>query len=63
MSETSEYESCNSGAVGTSLGVVPYLKKRTRQRRRKRSERVITLEQIQNHTGEPIDDAAAILKG
>ncbi|PWA85642.1 NIN-like protein [Artemisia annua] len=62
MSETSEYESCNSGAVGTSHGVVPYLKKRTRQRRRKRSERVITLEQIQNHTEEPIDDATAILK-
>ncbi|PWA78124.1 NIN-like protein [Artemisia annua] len=62
MSETSEYESCNSDAVGTSHGVVPYLKKRTTQRRRKRSERVITLEQIQNHTVEPIDDAAAILK-
>ncbi|PWA77715.1 NIN-like protein [Artemisia annua] len=53
MSENSDNESSNSGSVGTSLGGIP-------QRKRKRSGRVISLEEIQKHTVKPIDEAAAI---
>nr|GEW12752.1 ERBB-3 binding protein 1-like [Tanacetum cinerariifolium] len=50
MSENSDNESSNSGYVGT-------------KRKRKRSRRVISLEEIQKHTRKPIDEAAAIHNG
>ena len=51
-------------AAGTSHNVVPNLEKGVTQRKRKRSERVISnLEEINNLTGKPNDKAEAIING
>ncbi|PWA35097.1 NIN-like protein [Artemisia annua] len=59
-SENIEHEPFVSVTVGTSHNVVPNLEKGTTQRKRKRSERVISLEEIDNLTGKPNDHVAII---
>ncbi|GJT71397.1 NIN-like protein [Tanacetum coccineum] len=56
-----EHEPFVSVAVGTSHNVVPYLEKGMTQRKRKRSERVISFKEIDNFTGKPNDEVAAII--
>nr|GEX21608.1 NIN-like protein [Tanacetum cinerariifolium] len=56
-----EHEPFVSVSERTSHNVVPYLEKGMTQRKRKRSERVISLEEIDNITGKPNDEAAAII--
>ncbi|PWA41936.1 NIN-like protein [Artemisia annua] len=55
--------SYNSGAVGTSHGDVLYLEKVITHRKRRRSESLISWEEIKKHFGKPIGEVAAILHG
>ncbi|XP_022020979.1 protein NLP7 [Helianthus annuus] len=70
-SENIENELSNSAAAGTSQSVVPYSESKIEDfsidpgktsRKRKRSDRMISYDEIKKHFGKTMDEAASILK-